>query len=490
MDRLFKHCFLLIFIISISDVISAQTTFIKTYDDSLYFEFGNCVISVQDGGYLICGEHHYNLNEYDIGPVVLKTDEFGNAEWEIRDIFPEQREVAEKSIEIQNGIYLVVGNYWGGQMFAACIDSAGSIIWQNEYGDEWPYYTFYIMATDDGNYIFCGSEMWLVGMAKKSNWDSTHATIIKIDPDGNVIWDRVFTVKGELGVMSIAADTDGGYLVVGSLDVELNGQHELFAMKINEMGDSLWYRQYADTVWWWKKEIVKTEDDEFLILTKYQRAMNKLSLIKMNSSGEIVSRQDSNDENSYGAGFSIHGSHDGNYLICGTRNDNSFLRKIDNDENILWEKDYYENYSCSSIDLTFDDGYIICGNRWQNYSSFFDEDIFLMKVDNLGNITHTPSTIPLKIQNFKLGQNYPNPFNSLTKIEYDISAAEAIKLTIFNIKAECIRTLIDEKQEKGSHYATWDGCDFSGQKAASGVYFYKLETGSGKFEVKKMVFQK
>ena len=89
-------------------------------------------------------------------------------------------------------------------------------------------------------------------------------------------------------------------------------------------------------------------------------------------------------------------------------------------------------------------------------------------------------------QNFELRQNYPNPFNPQTTIQYQLSNATQVKLVIFNIRGEQVNTLVDDLQQAGFYSVPWNGKDVSGRKAASGVYFYRLETKRFA-KVKKMV---
>ena len=74
---------------------------------------------------------------------------------------------------------------------------------------------------------------------------------------------------------------------------------------------------------------------------------------------------------------------------------------------------------------------------------------------------------------YSLKQNYPNPFNPITNIEYTIPVQGVVKLQIFDILGRSIATLVNATQKAGVYHATWDG-----KTAASGVYFYKLESGS------------
>jgi len=75
----------------------------------------------------------------------------------------------------------------------------------------------------------------------------------------------------------------------------------------------------------------------------------------------------------------------------------------------------------------------------------------------------------------KLLGNYPNPFNPETNIKFNLSAAENVKLTIFNIKGQKVNTIIDDILPAGVHSVRWNGKDFNNRNVSSGLYFYTME---------------
>ncbi|GAB4371807.1 MAG: hypothetical protein Kow0042_14780 [Calditrichia bacterium] len=78
----------------------------------------------------------------------------------------------------------------------------------------------------------------------------------------------------------------------------------------------------------------------------------------------------------------------------------------------------------------------------------------------------------------RLLQNYPNPFNPITIIGFDLPEDSNIKLEIYDITGRRIRILAEGRYPAGSHRVVWDGRDDAGNAAASGVYVYRLSTGS------------
>ncbi|MCD6117291.1 T9SS type A sorting domain-containing protein [bacterium] len=89
-------------------------------------------------------------------------------------------------------------------------------------------------------------------------------------------------------------------------------------------------------------------------------------------------------------------------------------------------------------------------------------------------------------QTFALRQNYPNPFNPETVIGYALPRDSEVKITVFNIFGQKVRTLVNQKVKAGSHKVTWNGTDNYGLKVSSGVYFYKISAGDFS-AMKKMI---
>jgi phosphodiesterase/alkaline phosphatase D-like protein len=74
---------------------------------------------------------------------------------------------------------------------------------------------------------------------------------------------------------------------------------------------------------------------------------------------------------------------------------------------------------------------------------------------------------------YSLGQNYPNPFNPVTTIRYGLPQRSIVTLTVFNVLGQQVRQLVSGEQGAGLHKVNFDGTGL-----ASGMYFYRMQTGN------------
>ncbi|HEU4929788.1 MAG TPA: choice-of-anchor B family protein [Candidatus Krumholzibacteria bacterium] len=105
--------------------------------------------------------------------------------------------------------------------------------------------------------------------------------------------------------------------------------------------------------------------------------------------------------------------------------------------------------------------------------------------------TVTPATLSERSEAgaFHLKQNVPNPFNPSTRIPFELTRGGRVTLSIFDVAGRHVRSLVDRDFPAGTHETEWDGRDDAGQSASSGVYFYRLQTGSHS-ETRRMVLVK
>ncbi len=85
---------------------------------------------------------------------------------------------------------------------------------------------------------------------------------------------------------------------------------------------------------------------------------------------------------------------------------------------------------------------------------------------------------------FELMHNYPNPFNPVTQIRYNLPQAGLVQLEVYNSLGQKVAELVNDYKQAGHHVA-----EFQGSSLPSGIYFYRLTTGSYQ-KTMKMILMK
>jgi hypothetical protein len=90
---------------------------------------------------------------------------------------------------------------------------------------------------------------------------------------------------------------------------------------------------------------------------------------------------------------------------------------------------------------------------------------------------------------FQLHQNYPNPFNPTTQISFELPSSEFVRLEVYNMLGQKVRTLLNENQSAGIHQLTWDARDDIGNELPAGIYYYQLKNKNFR-QTRKMMLVK
>ncbi len=205
-----------------------------------------------------------------------------------------------------------------------------------------------------------------------------------------------------------------------------------------------------------------------------------------NSLGEVYVGTQSQWHNGHGG---ILKSADGgyNWLWAG------FTAQI---SELILDRNEFIYVSATGISRTTD-----LGANWENFSSGLpfgggkflncNSKGILFTVNSNGGIYRTTgTTTDVKEyynnfpKEFNLSQNYPNPFNPTTTITYQVPEISFVTLKIYDVLGNEIATLVNEEKPAGSYEVEFDASSLS-----SGIYFYKLQSGSF-IQTKKMILLK
>ena len=226
--------------------------------------------------------------------------------------------------------------------------------------------------------------------------------------------------------------------------------------------------------------IQQTNDGDFIITgyVEYYGVTSDIYLIRTDEIGDTLWTSKIGGQFDC-MGFCVKQTTDEGFVVVGSIHDlgsdetyNAYILKTNSFGDSLWSQSYGDELSvANSIITTEEDEYIIAGST--NYSSSpTQSDAFLLK---LGYETSTDNIIN---KSHFSAMNYPNPFNPSTSIKFSIQNESIAELSIFNVKGQMVKTLINESLNIGAYLVTWDGVDNSGSFVGSGVYFYQIKTSS------------
>jgi len=293
---------------------------------------GRSVLQTQDGNYVVAGTS-VSSGYYDVG--LYKRDSLGNSIW-AKSFGGDGNEEGYSVQQTTDGGFIIVGHTssFGNGMYDVWLiktNSSGDTLWTRTYGGIDNDWGLAVRQTSDGGYIIISATIsFAVGYVD--------AWLIKTDSLGNSIWTKTYGGNGEDIGYSVEQTTDGGYIIGGS------SRSDVWLIKTNYIGDTIWTRTYG-------------------------------------TSG-------------LEAGYTVKQTSDGGYIIIG--NSNSFsasfdvwLIKTDSIGDTIWTQTFGGFYDelCSSVQETFDGGYIITGST-RNYGAEW-EDLLLRKTDSFGELQWT-----------------------------------------------------------------------------------------------------
>jgi glucose/arabinose dehydrogenase len=100
-----------------------------------------------------------------------------------------------------------------------------------------------------------------------------------------------------------------------------------------------------------------------------------------------------------------------------------------------------------------------------------------------GGVTGDNPPVP---ESFILGPNYPNPFSSETSIAFTLTERSSFTIGIYDVTGRFVTTLFEGDRPAGTYSEKWNGRDVRGEPVPSGVYFYRLDSGT-RTQTKKMI---
>jgi hypothetical protein len=233
------------------------------------FSFARGVAQTPDGGYVVGGHFRYN------GYWLIKLSAAGAVEWQ------KQSRGAGSALALllaRDGGFILAGGLQSQGLWVMKLGSDGEVEWQKAYHEQGLAESAIAIAqTPDGGYI-------AVGHISTSGSADSDILVLKLDPAGEVEWQRRYSEAGGEWANSVQLLADGSYIIAGARGYDDSYQPlDAFAMKLTSDGNIIWYRAYTGFPIYWggASEIRQTPDGGFIMGCPS-------ALIKLDAYGDII----------------------------------------------------------------------------------------------------------------------------------------------------------------------------------------------------------
>ncbi|MBU4603186.1 DUF1566 domain-containing protein [bacterium] len=357
-------------------MITWEKTFGGSEDDWAY-----SLIQTSDGGYAVTGNTKSKDGVGDFW--LLRLDEEGNRNWD-KTYGGNSLDRAYSLIQTSEGGYAIAGLTFSkgageSDFWIIKLDREGNMIWDKTFGGSEDDWAFSLIQTTDGGYAVAGYSVY----EDKRNVD---VSVIKMDHEGNIVWDKTFGGSDDDRAYSLIQTSDGGYAVAGFTDSKGAGKDDFWVIKLDSKGNIVWDKTYGGSNDDYAYSLIQTTDGCYVIAGE---SRGDAWVIKLDSLGDLLWDKTYDETD---VAYSLIQTYDGGYTVAGwTRSKgvggrDAWIIKLDNQGNLLWEKIYggSDDDWAWSIIQTNDKGYAVAG--WTNSKGAGSDDVWVIKLDEQGNL--------------------------------------------------------------------------------------------------------
>jgi len=264
---------------------------------------------------------------------------------------------------------------------------APDTMWTKVYGGNNREYGYDIQQTIDGGYI-------IVGKTNSFGAGAFDLWLIKTDSYGDINWTKTYGGNSDDEGRSVQRTSDGGYIIIGNIKPVSINDEDIWLLKTNELGDTLWTKIFGDYSWDKGYSVQQTSDGGYIVVgfTKSFGAGSKdIWLIKTDSSGDTLWTKTFgtawDDE-----GYDVYQTKDDGYIITGYSSagpsDYIWLLKTDQDGDTLWTRNYGGTHGGKGLSVlqTIDDGIVLTGYYYYSSQYYFHADVHLIKTNIIGEL--------------------------------------------------------------------------------------------------------
>lgn len=269
------------------------------------------------------------------------------------------------------------------------IAQAPDTLWSKTYGGpEWDL-AYSLQQTTDGGYIIFGNT-WSFGVGTPK---FENMYMIKTDSLGDTLWTRAYGGSGYDEGKSVDQTMDGGYVVVGNTDLgdSLQWGVNIRLIKTDSLGDTLWTKIYGGMDWDDATSVQQLADTGFIIVgstASYGAGQMDVWILRTDRNGDTLWTRTYGGPNS-DWGNSVQQTSDGGYIVFGLLSYDMWLLKLDSAGDTIWTQTYggsAADYG-KGVQQTYDGGYILVGDT-RSFGAG-NRDIYLIKTDSLGDTLWT-----------------------------------------------------------------------------------------------------
>jgi hypothetical protein len=262
--------------------------------------------------------------------------------------------------------------------------------WWRTFGDSLADNGYDVRQTYDGGYIVGGS-------TASFGAGITDVYLVKTNALGVEVWYGTWGDTMEDGGSSVRQTADSGYIVAGYTGSYGAGGHDVYLVKTDVQGGTVWTRTYGGANGDAGNAVALTGDGGYVITGytwSYGAGNADVYLVKTDTAGDTVWTRayggTSTDE-----GYSVQQTYDGGYIVAGTTGsfgagaDDVYLIKTDADGDTVWTRTYGGNSNDEgySVLQTSDSGYVIAG--YTSSSGAGNQDVYLIRTNAAGGVVWT-----------------------------------------------------------------------------------------------------
>ena len=352
------------------------------------YDYGRSMVETNDGSYTVVGNTSFLGDQFN-NVLMVAVDKKGRQKWMKNYSFSTDDRINSIVSASAEGFIMAgyTANNSNKDILVFKTDLDGNINWQHSYGNQENEFATSIAISDDG------SSVLIAGSIIEANTGTIKCYVLRIDSMGNLIWDKVIESGISCKVNSIENIGNLGFILTGMRRSPNEINEDLVIIKIDINGELIWERTYGgDGVE--AGTSIKSVDDGGFIISGYTDSFgsgNKdVYVIKVNSEGDQEWYQTFGGSGT-DYGNSIHQTLDQGYLVSGYTDSfgqyggyDLWLIKLNQNGELDWQKFY--GGSNNDIGLfgfqTMDSGFIIGGYSNSNENNI--PDILLVKTDNVG----------------------------------------------------------------------------------------------------------